>query len=526
VVGRKNKRNKRPYIPAVAQLDAWIESDVYDRGAWRQIVEQAPSASGLLDSGANLIPHFAALTQDLFCALFKYNVAWRDPAETRPSAALNRMILQRLLTSPAFAALRERTVLEEDKAAIAALVLSQQTLELIRSERLVNRRDMLELWDLERQEDEVDEWATALKNAHEIAEQAQPDEQAATKQNARALEQAAERAAQVSEARLNQKARRLEAALQQVRRAELGRLELESAELAKKIEQVAEDAYHVGLEFSSATRLSAAERLELGRRLAKNPKLGKLARLVGRFKQVTRAIRRDFLDRGAAETYDITRGAEVARLIPTELLALSNGALRTEFKRRLLEGTLLQYHLRQDEEKGKGPMIVCLDVSSSMTGEKELWAKALTLTLLDIARRRRRLFRAVLFSAGPQSLRIFHLNRERHYEPALKKVLDLAEYFPGGGTDFEAPLTAAMALLQDKALKRADLVLITDGECEVSPQWLAHFQQVKHDLDFTLFAVLVDSGANRISTLTQLADKTTSVSNLVAESARDLFLKI
>jgi uncharacterized protein with von Willebrand factor type A (vWA) domain len=522
----KQRKHTRAYLPAVAPHEAWLESDSYDRSAWRQIVEQAPSVASLLDSGERLIPHFAAFAQDLFCALFKYNVAWRDCAAVRSSTALNRIILQRLLASPAFLALRERTVLEEDKAAVATLVLSQQTLELIRSERLVNRRDMLELWDLERQENEVSEWAAALKNAREMAEQSEFGPESETARTAHTLEEVTKRAAQVSEARLNQKSRRLEEAFKQIRHSELGRLELQSAELAKKIEQVAEDAHQVGLEFSSAARLSAAERLELGRRLAKNPRLGELARLIGRFKQVARAIRRRTLDRGASEVYDITRGADIGRLIPAELLALGTPQLRAEFKRRLLEGTLLQYQLCADEEKGKGPMIVCLDVSSSMTGEKELWAKALTLTLLDIARRRRRLFCAVLFSAGSESQRIFHLNRERRYEPVLKEVLDLAEYFPGGGTDFESPLSAAIELLQRKALKRADIVFITDGECEVSPQWLAQFTQTKHELEFTLFAVLVDVGSNRLSTLAQLADRTTSVSRLTAESTRSLFLEV
>jgi uncharacterized protein with von Willebrand factor type A (vWA) domain len=522
----RQRKRERAYVPAVARRETWIQSDIYDRNAWRQIVDQAPSVASLIESGAHLIPHFSAFAQDLFCALFKCNILWSEPSEVRPSAALNRTILQRLLNSPAFAVLRARTVLEEDKAAIATLVLSQQTLEVIRSERLINRREMLDLWDLEHQENELADWVAALNNARETVEQSEPGRAHESGQSTRSLEEAAERATQVSEARLRQKARRLEETLKQVRHAEIGRLELESAKLAQKIEQVAADAHQVGLEFGSAARLSAAERLELGRRLAQNPKLGELARLVGRFKQVARALRRHSRDRGAAEVYDITGGADLGRLIPAELLALSNSKLRGEFKRRLLEGTLLQYQLRDNEEKGKGPMIVCLDVSSSMAGEKELWAKALTLTLLDIARRRRRLFRAVLFSAGPGSQRVFHLNRDRRYEPALKEVLDMAEYFPGGGTDFESPLSTAVTLLEDRGLKRADLVLITDGECEVSPQWLAGFKQSKAELEFMLFAVLVDVGSNRVSTLAQLADRATSVSKLVAESARDLFLEI
>ena len=78
----------------------------------------------------------------------------------------------------------------------------------------------------------------------------------------------------------------------------------------------------------------------MGRRLARNKKLGELARLVGRFKQDARALRRRTLDRGVAEAYDVERGSELGRLIPAELVALHHPGLRADFLRRLLEGAL------------------------------------------------------------------------------------------------------------------------------------------------------------------------------------------
>jgi uncharacterized protein with von Willebrand factor type A (vWA) domain len=272
--------------------------------------------------------------------------------------------------------------------------------------------------------------------------------------------------------------------------------------------------------------LPAGERLELGRRLARNKKLGDLARLVGRFKQDARSIRRRTLDRGVAEAYDVERGSEIGRLIPAELVSLHHPGLRADFLRRLLEGEVLQYRLREDEQKNRGPMVVCIDVSSSMQGEKELWAKAVSLTLMDIARRQRRLFRAVLFSSGPGSLKVVDLNERRRYQPELRKVLEMAEYFPGGGTDFQAPIDAAVALLEDKKLKRGDIVVITDGECQVSPEWLADLRGRKEQLKFTIFAVLVDVGSSELSTLAQFSDHVSSVKKLTVESGRDIFLKI
>ena len=542
---RKTVKPRQLYIPVVPDNASWIESDSYDRRAWAELGLTAPTIGDLVESGERLVPDFGALLHDLFLGLFKYNLVWIKPDAVRRSAVLNRTILEKLIPSPGFEMLKTRTLLEEDKAVIAALVLGEQVLELVRSEKLINRREMLDLWDLKHQEENLAENAAALKNAVELSEQNQPEADATEKtpgddpqksgerqnkddlqRKIDELKEAAERATRVSEARLNQKARMFEDQLRHSDQSELKRMQLRSAQLADEIDRVAQDSHDFSLEFGQGGRLSAGERLELGRRLARNRKLGELARLVGRFKQDARALRRKTLDRGVAEAYDIERGADLGRLIPSELLALHHPQLRADFQRRLLEGAVLQYRLRDDEQKGKGPMVVCIDVSSSMQGDKELWAKVVSLTLMDIARRQRRLFRAVLFSSGPESMKVIDLNRERRYQPELPKVIEMAEYFPGGGTDFQAPIDAAIELIADKKLKRADIVVITDGECQVAPEWLAELKRRKDELQFSIFAVLVDVGSSDLSTLAQFSDRVSSVTKLTVEGSREIFLKI
>ncbi len=447
----------------------------------------------------------------------------------RRSATLNRTILRELVSSAPFEALKSRTLLEEDKAAIAALALAEQVIEMVRSQRLINRREMLDLWDLKHQEEDLKERAEALSSISQENPQGEEGEAAADPELAQKMEdlkQAASRAAQVSEARLNNKARAVEDTIKQARQNELKQLQRKSFQLAEEIDQITEDAHDFSLEFGQAGRLSAGERLELGRRLARNRKIAELARMVGRFKQDALALRRKNLDRGPSEVYDVERGSELARLIPAELTALHHPILHRDFKRRLIEGELLQYQLRQDEEKGKGPMVVCLDLSSSMQGDKELWGKAVTLTLMDLARRQRRLFRAVLFSSGEGTLRVLDLNHERRYEPELSKVLELAEYFPGGGTEFERPIDAAVELLGNKKLRRGDIVIITDGECQVSPEWLAELLTRKEELQFKIFGVLVDVGSSETSTLAQFSDRMTSVKQLSAKDTRQIFLNV
>ncbi|MGH7949684.1 MAG: vWA domain-containing protein, partial [Candidatus Binataceae bacterium] len=442
------------YLPMVPKGAAWLESDSYDRRAWGETTASSPSIGELVESGSVLVPHFDALLQDLFLALFKMNIVWLEPHDVRRASVLNRVVLEQLIPTAAFEALKHRTQLEEDKAAIAAIVLGEQVHDLIRSEKLVNRNELLDLWDLAHQEDDLATRAAALKTAQELKEEQRQESDPQLKKNVGELADAAKRAADVSEARLNQKARRLESEIRNADLSELKRMQLKSIEMAAEIDRVAQDSHDFSREFGQGGRLPAGERLELGKRLARNRKLGELARLVGRFKQDARALRRRTLDRGVSEAYDIERGSEIGRLIPAELVSMHHAVLRRDFGRRLLEGSLLQYRLREDEQKGKGPMVVCIDVSSSMQGEKELWSKAVALTLMDIARRQRRLIRAVMFSSGEGTMKVLDLNRERRYQPELSKVLDMAEYFPGGGTEFEAPIDAAVDLLTQKQLKR------------------------------------------------------------------------
>jgi len=524
---------RRLYVPVVPANASWFESDSYDRRTWNEIVADAPSIADLAETGERLVPHFGALVQDLFLALFKMNPVFRRAGDVRLAAALNRTVLEQIVPSAPFQALRSRTALEEDKAAIAAIVMSEHALEMMKSEKLINRSEMLDLWDLARQEQDLEARAEAVKAVNEIQEKEEgesaPGEEKkdqATRKELAEMADAAERAAKVSEARLNQKSRQFETQLKGADQTALKRMQLKTAELAGEIDQAAEDSRDFSREFGQGGRVAAGARLELGRRLARNKKLGELARMVGRFKQDARALKRKTLERGVAEAYDIELGSELGRLIPAELLAMHHPVLKRDFHRRVLEGTVLQYRLRDDEQKGKGPMVVCIDVSSSMQGDKEMWSKAVALTLMDIARRQRRLFRAVMFSSGEVSLKVLDLNRERRYQPDLNKVVEMAEYFPGGGTDFETPIDAAVKLLEEKKLKRGDIVIITDGESQVSPEWLARLRERKDELDFSIFAVLVDVGSAETSSLAQFADRITSVKRISDEHARDIFLHL
>ena len=294
--------------------------------------------------------------------------------------------------------------------------------------------------------------------------------------------------------------------------------------MAQELEDAAEQAETWGDTIGTGQKSPPGQKLELGRRLAGNEKLKKLARMVGRMKFHALALRKKVFERASEEVLEVERGDSLHRLLPHELLMLHHPVLRKDFQRRFLDQELIQYSLRGVEEKGKGPMIVCLDGSSSMAGDKEIWSKSVTLTLLEIARKQRRLFRSICFSSAETPLQVLDMNPRDRYQADTKTIMDLAEYFPGGGTDFQRPLDAALDCLGQSRFKKGDIIFITDGECQVEPEWAMRFRAEKERLGFSLFSILIDVGSSSLGTLKEFSDRITTIKQLTGDEAKDIFV--
>lgn len=471
-----------------------------------------------------LLPHFEGLLQDLFAALYKQNVLPLPEATIAPSARVNRTLLDGLLASTPYEHLRARTPLDEARAGLATVLLAERALELLRAEKVFSRRELVDHFALQKDETEDAERLEAIERAKEIEGDAELGDEA--RKDVEALRRRLEREARMAERRLERRA--ADAARDVANRAEGAkkRLEVEALQVARQLDDAADEAESWGRALGASGGGSAAQSLELGRRLARNPKLHKLSRLLGHMREQALALRHRLFERPTDEVYEVSAGRDLARLLPQELLGLRHPLLRLDWRRRFVEGELLHYRLRGDDERGRGPMVVCLDTSASMAGDKEIWSKAVALTLLEIARRERRQFRAILFSSPETGLHVLDLNRGERYASDLEASLDLADYFAGGGTDFEQPLDAAVECLGDSRFRRGDVVLITDGECRVGEEWKERFLAAKKRLDFSLYAIAIDVGSSMRDTLAALADRVSSVSTLTSDTVKDIFIRV
>ncbi|MFD0639758.1 VWA domain-containing protein [Catenulispora yoronensis] len=177
------------------------------------------------------------------------------------------------------------------------------------------------------------------------------------------------------------------------------------------------------------------------------------------------------------------------------------------------------YDTRGEDDAGMGAVIALIDCSTSMNRAgpggvtREVWAKALALALLQQARAGDRDFVGILFSWA-RNQRVYRFPAGRPIR--VEDLLDFVETFDGGGTDFAAPLTLATGILAESyaadGTQRGDIVLVTDGECDVTEDWMRAWNQDRERLGFRLFGVAVDTGVGRV--LDALSDNARAVTDL------------
>ncbi|MBM4263044.1 MAG: VWA domain-containing protein [Deltaproteobacteria bacterium] len=517
---RKKPPTKRVFAP-LPKNTFWIENDPYDRRVWEQLRADSPSLRELEEKGSMFLPHFGSLLQDIFSLLFKYNINYFPDQQVLPSALLNQKFLRGVHQGGQYPMLREQTLLNEAHAGLSTLILGDRLLALVREQKFLNQRDLRDLWDIQKQEEIVGEKMEEYDAADTIPEDELSEE------GKKALQKAKGKMAgevQGAEALLRHKTAQLKEDLKQIEGQASQRLQAEAIKVAQQLEDATEEAETWGNTIGTGQKSPPGQQLELGRRLAGNEKLKKLAKMVGRMKFHALALRKKVFERSSEELLEVEQGDALHRLLPHEMLSLHHPVLRKDFYRRFLDQELIQYSLRGVEEKGKGPMVVCLDGSSSMSGDKEIWSKAVALTLLEIARKQRRRFRSICFSSAETPLQVLEMNPRDRYEVETKTIMDLAEYFPGGGTDFQKPLDAALECLQQSQFKKGDIIFITDGECQVSPEWAENFREQKEKLGFSLFSILIDMGPAQLGTLKEFSDRITTIKQLTGDEAKDIFV--
>ena len=223
-------------------------------------------------------------------------------------------------------------------------------------------------------------------------------------------------------------------------------------------------------------------------RVRRSDTLRDISKYLGRFREIFAQCKRNGFAYGRGEKYSLELGNDLSRALTSELAMLATPQTQPLFLRKYQRRQIKQYRRREPIYKGAGDMICCLDESGSTSGELASWGKAVALTLLEIAESDGRKFALVHFS-GPGSFKTDVFLPKQY---SMEDKIRAAETFLDGGTNFRTPLDEALRLMEEDGFENADIVFITDGECELSESYIEALRKVQTERRFTVTGVLLD----------------------------------
>lgn len=403
--------------------------------------------------GQKEVPTFPDLFQDTFHALHKFRPERRNIDELDPTHKVNHALIQRAMDSSLYERLRASTRGRADAAALATIALGNHVLQNIPQ-------------DLK---DEIQKAAEKQKKLEEAGKQLSAED-------AQAMDKALKDALDRNASNLNN----------------LVKSAMKSANEAAEEQEALMQAW--GTNAGQMQQMPMQERLALARRLGKNEKLKEISKILGRFRRIALKRTKERTEDVAGEIMGIKLGNDLGHLTPVSLARLATPGLQGVVMADFADRKLQQYEVHLKKPKGRGPIVVCMDESSSMTGPCEIWTKAVALALASVAAKEKRHWHAIHF-ASKSELDQTALKPDATQEEFLEANIRVAEHFFAGGTDFQTPLQAAITAIETQPdLKGADVVFITDGMCGLDPGFIKEFHAKRERLGFNVVTIQVGGG--------------------------------
>ncbi|WP_114783579.1 ATPase RavA stimulator ViaA [Vibrio tetraodonis] len=188
-------------------------------------------------------------------------------------------------------------------------------------------------------------------------------------------------------------------------------------------------------------------------------------------------------DEATDDIVGIYESDDLNKLLPNETMFLAYPELEVIFYKHLVDKRLLNYRMQgksrtlrkvkahrpenMQADVEKGPFIVCVDSSGSMSGFPEQCAKAIAYALMQIALAEDRDCFVILFSTEQIT---YQLTRQ----DGLRDASDFLTYSFHGGTDLEPVLVKSIDLMKGERYRNADLVVISDF---IAPKQSEELQQ-------------------------------------------------
>ena len=177
-------------------------------------------------------------------------------------------------------------------------------------------------------------------------------------------------------------------------------------------------------------------------------------------------------DSNKAEITGVYESDDLNALLPAETALLGDVHTETLFLKKFADKGLQTFryqdkHLVVSEDqytrvtqrvkqKEKGPFIICVDTSDSMSGRAEHIAKVLCFAILRLAARENRRAYLINFSTGIQTVDLYDVGN------SLDDIAAFLRMSFHGGTDISLALYEVLRQLQTESYRDADVLVVSD----------------------------------------------------------------
>ena len=506
-------------ISKTAQI---IDYDSLDKEIFINTVSISDDLKILIDRGNRILPYYYNFVFDLFLCFYKAEMLYNDEYVDRKGAKIYKAFIDNIYKNDFLKYIRNDTFLDETKSAVATITFGASVIDWFKSNNFFSNKSLAELSEINRKEEEIENIKNELDVIKDTKEKSNDDGLIGKLDS---IEKEKEIDIHRIESEIEDSFNKLNDKIDENKEQISKFINSSLVDMDAKMSDYYSNSAIFTDNKNPSYQSDAGQKIDLAHKLIENDKLRKLANMMGNLQDVMSSVKNKNWKSRSDEIYSINLGSDIGRTISSEIIKLGNDSLKKEFLKKYLDEQLQQYHLK--DNSSKGPFIICLDCSSSMSGDKEIWSKGVALTLAETARKQKRKCDILAFTSRDYELKHFDLKTGVLKSIDSAEFVSIAEYFPGGGTDFEKPLSKALDLLKSSKSNNADIIFITDGESQISPDWLELFNEDKKKYEFKVYSILIDlTGNESQQTLLKFSDKITNIDNLTASNSKKIFINI
>ena len=279
---------------------------------------------------------------------------------------------------------------------------------------------------------------------------------------------------------------------------------------AEEGQKIAAEMQGWGLEPGEEGTINPQDALEYLK--SRKGKLERIAQMVGRMKKVALNARATDPKPYGYTPHGAEYSRDLLRVFPDQAARLSQAnhpALRMMAVQEFLDTGLLSWEMAADGKEA-GDFYMLVDESGSMSGSPEIAAKGIALGIAQAAKADGRNYTIGSFSS-------YEDVREINSGADWKAHMEWATTFQGGGTDFNLALEWAMRKMEADEVTNNDLVIVTDGDGNLTPEMAQRFTHFKEATGTRLFFIPIGFDP-KSSRLHAISDKILPVDDLTQDA--------